>query len=50
VYTEWPHSALGVATPASRFTAAEPGRPADVETVLGEPSRVKREADGIAFL
>jgi transposase InsO family protein len=33
--TERPHSALGMASPASRFTA-EPGRPADVEAVLGE--------------
>jgi transposase InsO family protein len=36
--TERPHSALGMATPASRFTTAEPVRPADVEAVLGERS------------
>lgn len=36
--TERPHSALGMATPVSRFTAAEPGRPADVDAVLGERS------------
>lgn len=36
--TQRPHSALGMATPASRFTAAEPTRPADVEAVLGERS------------
>lgn len=36
--TERPHSALAMATPASRFTVAEPGRPADVEAVLGERS------------
>lgn len=36
--TERPHSALGMATPASRFVAAEPSRPADVEAVLGERS------------
>jgi len=34
--TERPHSALGMATPASRFTAAETGRPADASALLGE--------------
>jgi transposase InsO family protein len=34
--TERPHSALGMATPASRFTLAEPGRPADHSALLGE--------------
>src|SRR5918994_3299926 len=33
-----PHSALGMATPASRFTAAEGGRPADASALLGERS------------
>jgi transposase InsO family protein len=33
---ERPHSALGMATPASRFTPAEPGRPADHSALLGE--------------
>jgi hypothetical protein len=34
--TERPHSALDMATPASRFTRHEQARPADVESVLGE--------------
>jgi Integrase core domain len=34
--TDRPHSALGMATPASRFTLAEPGRPADASALLGE--------------
>lgn len=33
-----PHSALGMATPASRFTADETGRPADASALLGERS------------
>jgi transposase InsO family protein len=36
--TERPHSALGMATPASRFATASPGRPAEVDAVLGERS------------
>jgi len=36
--TERPHSALDMATPASRFTAAEQGRAAEVSAVLGERS------------
>jgi transposase InsO family protein len=36
--TERPHSALQMATPASRFTAHEPARPADASAVLGERS------------
>ena len=34
--TERPHSALGMATPASRFTAAETAPPADTSALLGE--------------
>ena len=34
--TERPHSALDMATPASRFITAEPGRPADASALLGE--------------
>jgi hypothetical protein len=34
--TERPHSALGMAAPVSRFTAAQQGRPAEVEAVLSE--------------
>jgi len=34
--TERPHSALDMATPASRFTVAELGRPADASALLGE--------------
>jgi transposase InsO family protein len=34
--TERPHSALDMATPASRFTHREQARPADVDAVLGE--------------
>jgi len=33
---ERPHSALDMATPASRFTRAEPGRAAEVGALLGE--------------
>jgi len=33
-----PHSALGMATPASRFTATESGPPADASALLGERS------------
>lgn len=33
---ERPHSALDMATPASRFSAPETGRPAEVSTLLGE--------------
>ena len=36
--TQRPHSALGMATPASRFTTAETGRPADTSALLGERS------------
>jgi Integrase core domain len=36
--TERPHSALGMATPISRFAAAQPTRPAEVGAVLGERS------------
>ena len=36
--TERPHSALDMATPASRFENAEPGRPADASTLLPERS------------
>jgi hypothetical protein len=36
--TERPHSTLGMATPASRFTTAETGRPADTSAILGERS------------
>ena len=36
--TERPHSALDMATPASRFSAAEPGRAAELGAVLGERS------------
>ena len=36
--TERPHSALGMAAPASRFTHREQARPADVDAVLGERS------------
>ena len=36
--TERPHSALDMATPASRFTAAETARPADASALLGERS------------
>jgi hypothetical protein len=36
--TERPHQALGMATPASRFTLAKPGRPADASALLGERS------------
>jgi len=31
-----PHSALDMATPATRFTQSEPGRPADASALLGE--------------
>lgn len=34
--TERPHSALGMATPASRFIRSEPGRPAEVGALLQE--------------
>lgn len=34
--TERPHSALDMATPASRFTAASGGRPADASALLSE--------------
>jgi hypothetical protein len=34
--TERPHSALDMATPASRFSLAEVGRPADASALLGE--------------
>jgi len=34
--TERPHSAVGMATPASRFSPADPGRPADVSAVAAE--------------
>jgi transposase InsO family protein len=34
--TERPHSALGMATPESRFSTAEAGRPADASALLGE--------------
>ena len=34
--TERPHSALGMATPASRFVFADGGRPADASALLGE--------------
>jgi transposase InsO family protein len=33
---ERPHSALSMATPASRFTAPDPGPPADTSALLGE--------------
>ena len=36
--TERPHSALGMAAPASRFSTAETGRPADTSALLGERS------------
>jgi transposase InsO family protein len=36
--TERPHSALDMATPASRFIEAEPGRPADAPALLDERS------------
>jgi Integrase core domain len=36
--TERPHSALDMATPASRFSAAELGRVADASALLGERS------------
>jgi len=36
--TERPHSALGMATPASRFTVTDPGHPADTSALLGERS------------
>jgi Integrase core domain len=36
--TERPHSTLGMATPASRFTTSETGRPADTSAILGERS------------
>jgi hypothetical protein len=36
--TERPHSALDMATPASRFVLAEPGRPADASALLEERS------------
>ncbi len=36
--TERPHSALDMATPASRFSAAEPGRAAEVGSLLDERS------------
>ena len=36
--TERPHSAIDMATPASRFSGAEPGRPAEVGALLGERS------------
>jgi transposase InsO family protein len=34
--TQRPHSALGMATPASRFTLADPGRPADASALVTE--------------
>jgi transposase InsO family protein len=34
--TERPHSALDMATPASRFTATDAGRPADASSLLSE--------------
>jgi transposase InsO family protein len=34
--TDRPHSALGMATPASRFVVTDPGRPADATALLGE--------------
>jgi transposase InsO family protein len=34
--TERPHSALDMATPASRFTATDPGRPADASALVQE--------------
>ena len=36
--TERPHSALGMAAPASRFTVTDPGRPADASALLTERS------------
>jgi hypothetical protein len=36
--TERPHSALGMAPPASRFTVAGPGRPADSSALIDERS------------
>src|SRR5918995_1167341 len=36
--TQRPHSALGMATPASRFTTARTGPPADTSALLGERS------------
>ena len=36
--TERPHSAIDMATPASRFSGAEPGRPAEVGALFGERS------------
>ncbi len=36
--TERPHSALDMATPKTRFSAAEVGRPADASALLGERS------------
>jgi transposase InsO family protein len=36
--TERPHSALAMATPASRFAVADRGRPADASALLGERS------------
>ena len=35
---ERPHSALDMATPASRFTAVEPGRPVDASALVPERS------------
>jgi transposase InsO family protein len=34
--TERPHSALAMATPATRFVVTDPGRPADSSALLGE--------------
>ena len=39
--TERPHSALGMATPATRFLEARPGRPADASALLSERSLVQ---------
>ena len=36
--TQRPHSALDMATPATRFTLTDPGRPAEVSALLGERS------------
>jgi transposase InsO family protein len=36
--TERPHSALHMATPASRFVVTDPGRPADASALVGERS------------
>jgi len=36
--TERPHSALAMATPASRFTRIDPGRPADDSALVDERS------------